>query len=66
MVKLKEKIIIDKSNYVKVFTNGDFELHCTAHGPLGANIYHFENRGGGLLKSSQRRGYSFITELKYF
>tara|TARA_A100001015_G_scaffold296238_1_gene376272 strand:- start:1272 stop:1508 length:237 start_codon:yes stop_codon:yes gene_type:complete len=66
MVELKEKIIIDKNNYVKVFTDGNFEVHCTAHGPLGANVYMFENRGGGLLKWSQRRGCSFVTKLRYF
>ena len=59
MVELKEKIIIDKNNYVKVFTDGNFEVHCTAYGPLGANVYYFENIGGGLLKWSHRRSYSF-------
>ena len=59
MVELKEKITIDKNNYVKVFTDGNFEVHCTAYGPLGANVYHFENRDGGLLKWSHRRSYSF-------
>lgn len=59
VVELKKKIIIDKNNYVKIFSDGNFEVHCTAHGPLGANVYYFENRGGGLLKWSHRRGYSF-------
>lgn len=59
MVELKEKIIIDKNNYVKVFTDGNFEVHCKAYGPLGANVYYFENIGGGLLKWSHRRSYSF-------
>ena len=66
MVELKEKIIIDKNNYVKVFTDGNFEIHCTAYGPLGANVYHFENIGGGLLKWSQRRSYSFVSKLHYY
>ena len=59
MVELKEKIIIDDNNYIKVFTDGNFEVHCTAYGPLGANVYYFENIGGGLLKWSHRRSYSF-------
>ena len=62
VVNSMKKIIIDKNNYVKVLDNGNFELHCTAHGPLGANVYHFENRGGGLLKWSHRRGYSFSAQ----
>ena len=66
MVELKEKIIIDKNNYVKVFTDGNFEVHCTAYGPLGANVYYFENRGGGLLKWSQRRSYSFVSKLHHY
>lgn len=66
MVKVKEKITIDKNNYIKVFTDGSFEVYCRAYGPLGANVYHFENRGGGLLKWSQRQSYSFVSKLHYY
>lgn len=66
MVVLVKKIAIDKNNYVKVFADGSFEVNCKASGPLGANVYHFENRGGGLLKWSQRRSYGFVTKLRYF
>ena len=66
MVELKEKIIIDDNNYIKVFTDGNFEVHCKAYGPLGANVYYFENRGGGLLKWSQRRSYSFVTKARNY
>ena len=66
MVELKEKIIIDKNNYIKVFADGNFEIHCMAYGPLGANVYCFENNGGGLLKWSQRRSYSFVTKARNY
>lgn len=66
MVELVKKIAIDKNNYVKVFADGSFEVNCKASGPLGANVYFFENNGGGLLKWSQRRSYSLITKIKYY
>ena len=56
----KERIQIDEYNYIKLFVDGNFELHCKASGPLGSNVYFFENRGGGHLKWKQRRSYSFI------
>jgi hypothetical protein len=57
-----KKIEIDKKNYVKLYSDGNFEIHCRAYGPLGSNVYFFENRGGGILKWSQRRSYSFIAK----
>ena len=57
-----KKIKIDKNNYIKLLENGEFELHCRALGPLGSNIYYFENRGGGYLRWKQRRSYSFIAK----
>ena len=56
------KIKIDKNNYIKLLENGEFELHCRAHGPLGSNVYYFENRGGGYLRWKQRRSYSFVAK----
>ena len=57
-----KKIEIDKNNYIKFFDNGDFEVHCRASGPLGANVYYFKNRGGGNLQWKQRRSYAFIAK----
>ena len=44
-----KKIEIDKNNYIRLFKDGNFEVHCRAHGPLGSNVFFFENRGGGYL-----------------
>ena len=57
-----KKIKIDKNNYIKFYRDGNFEIHCRAYGPLGSNVYFFENRGGGILKWSQRRSYAFIAK----
>ena len=57
-----KKIQIDKNNYIKLFEDGNFEVHCRASGPLGANVYFFENRSGGLLRWKQRRSYAFIAK----
>ena len=52
-----KRINIDKNNYIKVLPGGDFELHCYACGPTGANVYYFKNNNGGLLEWTQRRSY---------
>jgi hypothetical protein len=57
-----KKIQIDKNNYIKLLDDGNFEVHCRASGPLGANIYFFENRSGGYLQWKQRRSYAFVTK----
>ena len=57
-----KKIEIDKKNYIKLYSDGNFEIHCRAYGPLGSNVYFFENRNGGILKWKQRRSYAFIAE----
>jgi len=57
-----KKIEIDNKNYIKLYSDGNFEIHCRAYGPLGSNVYFFENRGGGILKWSQRRSYAFIAK----
>jgi len=57
-----EKIEIDKYNYIKLLDDGNFEVHCRASGPLGANVYFFENRSGGLLRWKQRRSYAFVAK----
>ena len=46
-----KKINIDDNNYIKVLPNGDFEIHCYAGGPTGANVYYFKNNNGGLLQN---------------
>jgi hypothetical protein len=56
-LKMK-RIKIDDNNYIKVLPDGDFELHCYARGPTGANVYYFKNNSGGLLEWTQRRSYS--------
>ena len=55
-----KKIEIDKNSYIKYFENGIFEIHTSASGPLGAEVYFFEK---GLLKGRQRRSYSFATQI---
>ena len=57
-----KKIEIDNKNYIKLYSDGNFEIHCRAYGPLGSNVYFFKNRGGGILKWSQRRSYAFIAK----
>ena len=52
-----KRINIDENNYIKVLPSGDFELHCYASGPAGANVYYFKNKNGGLLEWTQRRSY---------
>ena len=66
MVETIKKITIDENNYIKILSNGNFEIHCKANGPLGANVYLFENKYGGLLKCSQRRSYSGVSNTKYY
>ena len=57
-----KKIQIDKNNYIKLLEDGNFEVHCRASGPLGSNVYFFENRSGGLLKWKHRRSYAFVSK----
>lgn len=57
-----KKIEIDKNNYIKLFKDGNFEVHCKAYGPLGSNVFYFENRGGGYLQWKQRRSYAFVAK----
>lgn len=55
-----KKIEIDKNNYIKFYQDGNFEIHCRASGPTGANVYFFKNKYGGVLRWKQRRSYSFV------
>ena len=57
-----KKIKIDKKNYIKLYSDGNFEIHCRAYGPLGSNVYFFENGSGGILKWRQRRSYAFVAK----
>ena len=52
-----KRINIDDNNYIKILPGGDFELHCFACGPTGANVYRFKNNNGGILEWTQRRSY---------
>ena len=54
------KIEIDENSYIKYLENGNFEIHTRVSGPLGAEVYFFEN---GLLQGRQRRIYSFVTQI---
>ena len=54
-----KKIPIDKNSYIKLYENDSFEIHCSASGPLGANVFYFER---GMLKWHQRRSYSFVSK----
>ncbi len=54
-----KKIKINESSYVKLFDDDRFEVHCSAQGPLGANVYHFK---GGLLEWKQRRSYAGVSK----
>lgn len=54
-----KKIPINKSSHIRLYEDDKFEVHCSAQGPLGANVYYFNK---GLLKWKQRRSYSFISK----
>ena len=54
-----KKIMINKSCYIRLYEDDTFEVHCSAQGPLGVNVYHFKR---GLLKWQQRRSYSLISK----
>ena len=56
-----KKIEIDKNSYIKYFENGIFEIHTSASGPLGAEVYFFER---GLFNSSRANplGHIFFFE----
>ena len=54
-----KKIPINKSSYIRLYEDDTFEVHCSAQGPLGANVYHFKR---GLLEWKQRRSYSFVSK----
>ena len=54
-----KKIQINKSSYIRLYDDDTFEVHCSAQGPLGANVYHFKR---GILKWKQRRSYSFVSK----
>ena len=54
-----KKIPINKSSYIKLYEDDTFEVHCSAQGPLGANVYHFKK---GLLKWKHRRSYIFVSK----
>ena len=51
-----KKIEINESTYIRLIENNTFEAHCSAQGPLGANVYGFKR---GNLEWKQRRSYSF-------
>ena len=50
-----KKIQINKSSYIKLYEDDTFEVHCSAQGPLGANVYHLKevslsgSRGGVIV-----------------
>ena len=54
-----KKIKINDSCYVRLFDDDRFEVHCSAWGPLGAEVYSFKR---GYLEWKQRRGYSFVSK----
>jgi hypothetical protein len=54
-----KKIEINKSSYIRLFEDDTFEVHCSAQGPLGANVYGFKR---GNLEWRQRRSYSFMSK----
>ena len=54
-----KKIKINESTYVKLFDDDRFEVHCSATGPLGAEVYSFKR---GCLEWKQRRSYSFVSK----
>ena len=54
-----KKIQINESAYVKLFDDDRFEVHCSATGPLGAEVYSFKR---GYLEWRQRRSYSFVSK----
>ena len=54
-----KKIKINESAYVKLFDDDRFEVHCSATGPLGAEVYSFKR---GCLEWKQRRSYSFVSK----
>ena len=54
-----KKIPINKSSYIRLYDDDTFEVHCSAQGPLGANVYHFKR---GLLSGS--RGEVIVFYLK--
>ena len=54
-----KKIKINESAYVKLFEDDRFEVHCSATGPLGAEVYSFKR---GRLEWKQRRSYSFVSK----
>ena len=54
-----KKIKINESTYVKLFDDDRFEVHCSATGPLGAEVYSFKR---GHLEWKQRRSYSFVSK----
>ena len=55
-----EKVSLEKMRKDNLSPEDDtFEVHCSAQGPLGANVYHFKR---GLLEWKQRRSYSFVSK----
>jgi len=54
-----KKIPINQSSYIRLYEDDTFEVHCSAQGPLGANVYHFKR---DLLEWKQRRSYSFVSK----
>jgi hypothetical protein len=54
-----KKIPINQSSYIRLYEDDTFEVHCSAQGPLGANVYYFKR---GLLEWKQRRSYSFVSK----
>ena len=38
-----KKIQINKSSYIRLYDDDTFEVHCSAQGPLGANVYYFSH-----------------------
>ena len=54
-----KKIKINESAFVKIFDDDRFEVHCSATGPLGAEVYSFKR---GYLEWKQRRSYSFVSK----
>ena len=50
-----KKIEINESTYIRLIENNTFEAHCSAQGPLGANVYGLKevtlsgNKGGVIV-----------------
>ena len=62
MKKPSEKIEIDHNKHLLKFEDGTFELHIGTTGPIGADVYFFDEFAR--LTGKQRRSPYFWTEVE--